>query len=287
MPVRVRARARARVRVGVRVRARVRLRVRVRARARARVRVRCVGQRLELEALDRSDLDVAQLGDVLAHALEARGVPRARLAHEGELLEQQLRDGHLVVQRDEDALLLLVQVGVRVAREDGEERACDDEEVLHELPVGVVVREDPQRVIVERTRQVEREVVKVQEAEQCRQQRWRTDAEKGRGDLSRASFLELSSVAERTPRVGAHREQRLERGRHKDQRRHSDHWEDQHQQAVEVLWHDRQRHRACCATRGWSQRAQRWLSERAWQVSRRRQAAHAGRAVLASGTMGC
>ena len=46
---------------------------------------------------------------------------------------RQTRDGHLVVQRDEDALLLLVQVGVRVAREDGEERACDDEEVLHEL----------------------------------------------------------------------------------------------------------------------------------------------------------
>ena len=55
--------------------------------------------------LDRRDLDAAELGDVLPHALEARGVPGARLPHEGELFEQQLGHGDLVVEREEDALL--------------------------------------------------------------------------------------------------------------------------------------------------------------------------------------
>jgi len=137
---------------------------------------------LRREPLTRHDVGAAQVVvEVLAHAAQCGGVPRPRLADERQLLEQQLRRRHLSVDGKVDLLLLRVQVGVGVAREDGEERAGDRREVLDELARVVVPRQHGQRAHIERRADVEREVVKVEEARDRREQTGDADAQQ-RGD---------------------------------------------------------------------------------------------------------
>ena len=71
--------------------------------------------------------------DVLADRAQRRRVEGAALADERRLLEQRLRLGDLLEERDVDRLLLGVERGVRIPRQDREEQADHRQEVLDEL----------------------------------------------------------------------------------------------------------------------------------------------------------
>lgn len=101
--------------------------------------------------------------DVLADRAQRRRVEGAALADERGLLEQRLRLGDLLEERDVDRLLLGVERGVRIPRQDREEQADHRQEVLDELRL--VGHQQPDRADVERRADEEREVVEVQEAE--------------------------------------------------------------------------------------------------------------------------
>ena len=62
------------------------------------------------------------------------------MAHERHLLQERLGLGDLLVEREKDGLLLLIERGVGVPREDREEKPDDGQEVLDEL--GVILLQD-------------------------------------------------------------------------------------------------------------------------------------------------
>lgn len=95
--------------------------------------------------------------------------------------------------------MLRVQRRIGIAGEDRKEKADDSEEVLDEL--GLVFHEDPDRANVEGRADVEREVIKVEEAQRCGDEGGQGDPCETREDLL-PSGLELAPPHEPRRELG-------------------------------------------------------------------------------------